>query len=102
MFYEPWQDFAVFVRDVEAEIGPRPKGKMPTGRPEYSIDRIDVNKGYEPGNIRWASWREQALNQRKIHELSAMITSLEEENRRLLAEIGALTAELEMERRDFR
>jgi hypothetical protein len=30
----------------------------------YSIDRIDVNKGYEPGNIRWADSTTQANNRR--------------------------------------
>ena len=30
--------------------------------PEYSIDRIDNNKGYERGNLRWATKRQQSLN----------------------------------------
>ena len=30
--------------------------------PEYSIDRIDGKKGYEPGNVRWATWGEQMEN----------------------------------------
>ena len=32
--------------------------------PEYSIDRIDNNKGYERGNLRWATNQEQSLNTR--------------------------------------
>lgn len=31
---------------------------------EHSLDRIDVNKNYEPGNVRWATKQEQALNRR--------------------------------------
>lgn len=31
---------------------------------EYSLDRIDNNKGYVPGNVRWATYAEQAANRR--------------------------------------
>ncbi len=101
-FYEPWQDFPTFVRDVEAEIGPRPGGRLPSGRPEYSLDRRDVEGNYEPGNIRWADWREQALNQRKVHELSRQVVELREQNRRLTAELGAALSELDMLRGGYR
>lgn len=36
-------------------IGPRPSK-------QYSVDRIDNNRGYEPGNVRWATAQEQAQN----------------------------------------
>lgn len=32
------------------------------GAAGYSLDRIDNDKGYEPGNVRWATKREQMLN----------------------------------------
>lgn len=33
---------------------------------KYSLDRIDNNKGYIPGNVRWATKQTQASNTRKI------------------------------------
>ncbi len=36
-------------------VGPRPT-------PKHSIDRIDGSKGYEPGNVRWATPEKQAQN----------------------------------------
>ena len=52
---DEWRrDFAAFL----AHVGPRPTAA-------HSIDRIDNNRGYEPGNVRWATPVEQARNTRR-------------------------------------
>ncbi len=47
-----------------AEIGPRPS-------PEYSLDRINNDGHYEPGNVRWATAKEQRSNQRPFKRLAS-------------------------------
>jgi hypothetical protein len=56
---ESWRSFENFIADIEATIGPRPDVKLPSGHPRYSLHRILNHGNYEPGNVKWATWREQ-------------------------------------------
>lgn len=62
-FAEEWvHDFLAFFRHI---------GKRPAG---LSIDRIDNDKGYQPGNVRWATTKQQFYNRRN----SVLVTHLGE------------------------
>jgi len=56
--YPPWQDSPqLFIEYVEQNLGPRP--------PKHSLDRINNDGNYEPGNIRWADQVTQIRNSRR-------------------------------------
>lgn len=57
IMYGPWiKDYTSFKEWILTNLGHRPEG--------YSIDRIDVDGNYEPGNLRWADKQTQIINRR--------------------------------------
>jgi hypothetical protein len=70
-----WRDdFAAFLTYV---------GKRPS--PQHTIDRIDNNRGYEPGNIKWATYKDQANNKRSSvkHTVNGETLTLQQWSERL-------------------
>lgn len=53
-FCERWNDYANFL----ADMGPCPEG--------LTLDRIDVDKNYEPTNCRWTTWTVQRHNRKEV------------------------------------
>ena len=54
--YEPWvTSFVAFESFIVEVLGPKPT-------PEHSLDRIKPGGHYEPGNLRWATKKEQSAN----------------------------------------
>jgi hypothetical protein len=62
------EDFMAFYAEV---------GEPPEHDKRWSIDRIDPNKGYVQGNIRWANIEQQARNKRKSASNSSGVTGVQ-------------------------
>jgi hypothetical protein len=57
-----------FVRDVLAEIGEKPNSLM-------TLDRIDNNGDYVPGNLRWATFETQQINSRPTKRVKLCLSN---------------------------
>lgn len=58
-----WREsFVAFMQDV----GPRPGGRSSRDYPLYSLDRIDNDGHYRPGNVRWATSLVQNGNKQRL------------------------------------
>lgn len=66
--YEQWiKSFPAFLKYIEENLSYPPP-------PRYSIDRINNNGNYEPGNIRWADYQMQMSNRREQWEIAPHYT----------------------------
>lgn len=60
-----WHHFANFA----ADMGERP-------HEDFTIERIENNKGYEPTNCKWATYSEQCINRRKFKNNTSGFTGV--------------------------
>jgi len=58
-YWTGWKKFEHFLEDM---------GLKPT--PEHTLERIDGDKNYVPGNVKWATRKEQANNRRGTVQLT--------------------------------
>jgi len=61
-FCNEWNDFSSFIDHI---------GKKPSA--DLTLDRIDNDKGYEPGNVRWATRKEQQNNKRQANQYTNVL-----------------------------
>ena len=64
-FAAVWDDFARYV----ADIGPRPT-------PQHTLDRVDNDGDYAPGNVRWSLPVRQVRNSRVVQLTPALVRQI--------------------------
>jgi hypothetical protein len=63
-FHDEWsKDFSKFNAYILSVLGDRPAGA--------SLDRIDLDRGYEPGNLRWLDQKGQTRNTKRNINITA-------------------------------
>lgn len=67
---DEWRNsFEAFYRDI---------GEPPKDGQRWSLDRIDVYKGYEPANVRWATYSQQQANKRGLLDKQKVTEAMKE------------------------
>jgi hypothetical protein len=90
---EEWKlNFIAFSDYISATLGPRPSSR-------HSLDRINNDGNYEPGNLRWATPSEQNSNRR--HANLAEIERLRIENEELRQILAGIASEIRDAARQF-
>jgi hypothetical protein len=86
--YEPWRtDATAFINWIMENLGPRPDG--------CTLDRIDNDGHYEPGNLQWGTRAQQTANRRSVRRLTRQRNALSAERDALAATVENLTAEVD-------
>jgi hypothetical protein len=60
--YGEWHDFIKFEAWIQSNLGERPDN--------YTLDRIDCLKNYEPDNVRWADYVTQNTNKSVVKKIA--------------------------------
>lgn len=68
--HDEWRDGVDGFWKFLDHVGPKPS-------PELSLDRIDNDLGYQPGNVRWADRKTQLANRRKNLPRKVLKTELD-------------------------
>ena len=80
--FKPWlKNKYAFYGWIRRNIGERPSTK-------YSLDRINNDRGYMPGNLRWATWSEQQSNKRVPQGSSVLYKGVRMSQSQCAREIG--------------